>query len=459
MPQLSAAELADWSGGTWVHSAPHVVNGVSNDTRTLTRGNLYFALKGEHFDGHEFVAEAFRRGASCAVISGASRDADGSAGPVLCVSDTTAALRDIAGGYRMKVSPEIVAVTGSAGKSTVKELSAAMLASATPTASTCGNWNNAIGLPLSLLSMEETTRVGVFEIGTSHPGEINGLCSILKPSWGVVTNVAPAHLEFFSSVEAIAKEKACLLEALPEDGVAVLNREGGFYNLLSGAAPSKAITVAIAGDADYVCCGRDPVKREAVVRETSSGDTCVLRMNLPGRYAVVNTMLAVAVARGHGVGWRGIQKVTEGFVSLPMRWEQKLINGVRVINDAYNANPLSVRASMDAFSEEPVDGKKWLLLSGMLELGEDEKRQHVALGRAVGQREWDGVIVVGQLGSLIARGAEESGFATCRIFQCAGKVDAAAVVTDHLRPGDAVLLKASRGMHLEEIVTRLEEQK
>lgn len=508
MPAFSATELAKWSGGEWTPAEPEMIDGVSNDSRSINGGNLYFALKGEKFDGHNFVQEAFEKGASGAVVSRRqlaetkgqlekysargeqvkSAMPQGSISrqhappmldrqstmdlPLLCVDDPKKALRDIASAYRLKVDPEIVAITGSAGKSTVREMTVQILSGTMKTASTYGNWNNDIGLPLSLLAMEKSTRIGIFEVASNHPGDITDLCDMLKPNWGVVTNVGSAHREFFESVEAIAHEKACLLKSLPPDSVAVLNRDGSFFEFLSSMSPAEIITISATGDADYVCSKRDPIKKEAIIEERSTGDRFVLRTRFPGEYSVINSLFAIAVTRRHGVDWEQITAALESYTLLPMRWERKKINGINIINDAYNANPLSMRASIKAFGEERVEGRKWLVLGGMLEMGDQEVNEHLRLGEWIGHcamldpsygkegeqldlRIDGGLIVVGLLGKMIAEGAENAGYRRLTVFYCENTKEAAETITENVSTGDAVFLKASRGIRLENIIGAL----
>jgi len=457
VPSFLPKELALWSGGVWQPAAPEVIEGVSNDSRTLKRGEIYFALKGRRFDGHQFVGEAFLRGAGGAVVRSGLCPASGKKRHLLRVADTAKALRDIASAYRFEVSPEIVAVTGTAGKSTVKEITADMLSTTMPTARTPGNWNNNIGLPLSLLAMERSSRIGVFEIGTSRPGEIQELSDILRPTWGVVTNVGPGHIGFFDSLEAIAHEKACLLKSLPVDGVAVLSRDSAFFELFRSVTRSRIVTVSTRRDADYVCSAVDRIRNEAVVEEKSSGKNFRVKARLPGEYSMINIMFAIAVARGYGVTWDRIAAALESYTPLPMRWEHGEVAGIKVINDAYNANPLSIRVSIKAFSEQMIAGKKWLVLGGMLELGDRQKEEHLALGEFVGSGDWGGLMVVGSLGELIAQGAEKGGLEIGRVYRCENNEEAAKALAENVAAGDAVLLKASRAVHLEEVVAKLEE--
>ncbi|OGV70799.1 MAG: hypothetical protein A2283_21830 [Lentisphaerae bacterium RIFOXYA12_FULL_48_11] len=454
MPTFLGKQLAEWCGGVWEPACPERVDGVSNDTRTLSRGNLYFALTGKNFDGHEFLQAAFDKGACGAVVK-KDLKIDYSAGQLLKVDDPEKALRDIAAAYRIHVGAEIIAVTGSAGKSTVKEMTARVLSSALLTASTRGNWNNSIGLPLSLLSMDKSTKVGVFELGMNHPGEIEGLCKIIRPDWGIITNVGPVHIEFFGSVEAIANEKASLLKNVPKDGMVVLCSDGGFFELFKSLSTAKVITISAGNNADYRCIRIDHVKNEAVINEKKTGDNFVYRTVLPGVHNVINAMFAIAVGRAHGVEWNQIRAALESYVPLPMRWEQQEVRGIKVINDAYNANPLSMRVAIQTFGEQKVDGDKWLVLGGMLELGEKEFDEHFSLGEFIGGKNWAGIVAVGRLGEFIAQGIERGGFDKSLLFMCRDNDEAGRLIAGKVKQGDAIFLKASRGMHLEEILEKL----
>lgn len=458
VPCFEPGELAAWSAGHWDTAPAREIRGVSTDSRTIEAGNLFIALEGDRYDAHEFVSAAFDRGASAAVVSGARlgevRGSLERGAALLAVRTPSAALLAIAGGYRDKIDPEIVAVTGSTGKSTVKEMTAEMLAGTIPTARTRGNWNNDIGLPLSLLSMDPSCRIGVFEIGTNHPGEVAPLCRILKPAWSVVTNVGPVHIGFFGSIEAIAEEKSHVLSGLPSDGVAVLDVDSPLYGFLCDRAPSRVVTVSLEGGADYVCAGRDTAAGRMTVLESDSGEERALTARFPGAHNALNVLFATAVARGHGVEWDAIERAVAEFKGLPMRWETVEIGGRRILNDAYNANPMSMRAAIDTFREsEPADGK-WLVLGGMNELGEREEQEHVELGRFAARQAPTGLVVVGDLGRLVGRGAAEAGYEG-PVLEAGSNREAAQLLAANTGAGDVILLKASRGFRLEEIVQEL----
>lgn len=451
MPEWKADDLAHWSGGAWAPSGPPVVRGVSADSRTLRPGNLYVALKGARFDGHDFVADAFARGAAAAMVARPFAKERAAPGPLLGVDDPLQALGGLAAGHRATLGARFVAVTGSVGKTTVKEMIADLLATRGAVARTRGNWNNDIGLPLSLLAMEPGDRFGVFELGMNHPGELAPLCRILRPAWGVVTNVGPVHTEFFDSIEAIAREKAAVIEGLPEDGVAVLSRDGAWYDLLRAAARCRVVTTSLGGKADYE--GRPGMSPgHFTVNESATGERADLELPVPGDHMIRNALTAIAVARGAGVGWDTIRATLAAYVPPPMRWNRSAVAGVEVINDAYNANPMSMRAALSAFQQTPVRGRRWLVIGGMLELGSLERAEHLALGRVIGAGDWAGLVAVGDLGALVADGAESAGMPAAKIARCRDTSAAARALGARVAKGDAVLFKASRREALEKAI-------
>ena len=212
MPELDAKALALWTGGEWVGKPPHApVRGVTIDSRNLKPGQLFVAIRGERVDGHAYVAQALRDGAVAALVQRDLAASCQAAGPLLAVTDPRAALAALAAGYRASLSTAMIALTGSVGKTTVKEMTADILSALAPTARTRGNWNNDLGLPLSLLTLEKEHRFGVFEVGMNHPGELKPLCEMIRPRWGVITTIGPVHIEYFNSVRAIADASCCAI--------------------------------------------------------------------------------------------------------------------------------------------------------------------------------------------------------------------------------------------------------
>ncbi len=452
MPTYDANQVARWTGGQWLTRPPATLRGVSIDTRTLAPGNLFVAIRGERFDGHAFLRQAFAGGAAAAVVASGGEGAAAELGPVLRVPDTARALRDMAAAYLRQTGLSVMAVTGSLGKTTVKEMVADVLGTRFVTARTRGNWNNAIGLPLSLLGLEPGASLGVFEVGTNHPGELAPLCAILQPAWGLVTAIAPVHLEHFKSEEGVFLEKSALLKCLPVSGVAVLRSDDPWYGRLRECAPARVLTVALSGAADYE--GTPPAEWGGAARvvERASGECFHFHPPLPGRHQLANALFAIAVGRAHGLGWGDIRRSLESYVSQPMRWECRTLGGITVVNDAYNANPASMAAALQTFADMPVPGRKWLVLAGMLELGAEETRAHEDLGRLVARGGWSRLVGVGALGGLIAAAAERAGLDSGCIVRCRDQGEAARHLSRDAAPGDAVLLKGSRGQRLEQVL-------
>jgi UDP-N-acetylmuramoyl-tripeptide--D-alanyl-D-alanine ligase len=456
MAKFDPRQLAAWTGGSWLNGVPRVADGVSTDSRRIAPGNIFVAIHGPNFDGHDFVTSAFCQGASGAVVARSDfAGQDKALGPLLTVNDTAKALREMAANYRRMLDIRVIAVTGSVGKTTVKEMIAGILVRRLATAKTIGNWNNEYGLPLSILNMELCARVGVFELGVNHPGELFPLCQLLKPDWGVVTAIGPVHLEYFGSEQAVADEKSTLLKNLPETGIAFLGRDHPWFELLCSAARCRVISVGEHKDADYVLLngkngeGEDGEKREKEVIEKKSGETFRFRPPLPGRHFAGNALFAIAVAREQGIDWPVIREGLEAYQPQPMRWQSETVGGILIINDAYNANPMSMAAALRTFEALKHDGHKWLVLAGMHELGLVSEEEHEKLGLSVGGFQWGGLVTVGPLGNMIADAAEKAGMKRKNIFRCENHSSAARIISDFVRPGDAVLFKASRCERLE----------
>ena len=453
MLNCTPEQVAAWCGASWFPRAPAKVRGVSIDTRSLSHDALFVALKGAQTDGHAFVAEAKAKGACGAVVDRAAGVAMPRDLPLLRVADPLRALQGLAAAYRRSCSATVVAITGSAGKSTVKELIADMLERHGRTARTVGNWNNHIGLPLSILAMEPRARFGVFEIGINHPGEMEPLCDLLQPDHGVITSIGPSHVEHFGSVEAIAEEKARLLAHVPACGKVVCPADDPFFPNLAAAARGAVITTSMEGPADYAGERAKRTLHRLTVREALSGDCETLSLPVEGAFFARDVLLAVAVARSLGVSWASVTRALAAYRGMPQRWERRGINGVLFIDDSYNANPISMRASLQAFEELAGPGKKWMVLGGMLELGEEEEQHHRRVGQDAARMDVAGLLAVGRRGGWIADGALEHRMDADRVFRCPDVEAAAAVLADRAVGGDFVLVKASRGERIDRTIS------
>jgi UDP-N-acetylmuramoyl-tripeptide--D-alanyl-D-alanine ligase len=441
VPEFSPGELSQWVSRSWKNGVPErAVTGVSHDTRTLKSGDLYVAIKGEQFDGHDFVANAFEKGAVGALVSNAF---DWTEHPVLQVPDPITGLQDLARGYRRTWTSMPVGITGSVGKTTVKEMCADVLSVKAETHRTAGNYNNHIGLPLTMLSLPPSARYGVFELGMNRPGEIAMLSDLLEPGMAILTDICNAHRENFPSLQAIASEKAKLAERVPASGRVILDRDSEWYTMMREGIRADVVSVSFEGTADYT--GRPVDDR---ILNVNGHDYA---MPLPGVHMMRNALRVIALASELGMSAEEISDGLAAFNAPPMRWQQLELNGIQFINDAYNANPLSMRASLATFSRLPDEGGKWAVVGGMRELGDTAEEEHGALGSFIDGLALDGVIAVGELARPIA--CENTG----AFYRCADAGGAAEILRKRLKAGDHVLLKASRSEQLERVINYFKE--
>ncbi len=457
MPSFDPHALAAWCDGHWCPGPPARLTGVSHDSRRLPHGALFVALRGDRFDGHQFAEAVWRAGASAILADRVSGLRSSPEHPLLVVDDTRRALLELAAGYRRTLTAPMIGITGSVGKSTVKEMTAALLGGEHEVARTLGNWNNDIGLPLSLLRMAPEARAGVFEIGMNRPGEIAGLARVLAPDCGIVTAIGPVHMEQFADVDAVAREKAALLEALPRDGLAVIHADGPYSDLLAGCCAAPVVKVAaLESDCRADLYWSHSAADGAALYDSNRCRLVTFTLPVPGRHNVANAALAAALAVARfGLAPALIAARLAGYQPLPMRWQTCTAGGIQIINDAYNANPMSMHAALEVFRSLAVGGRKWLVLGDMLELGADAERYHAELGRDIASHAWGGVIGVGPLAGHVVGAARALGLADADSTACRSASDAGDYLLPRLKAGDAVLLKGSRGMALEVLQDRL----
>lgn len=451
------------TGGSWQGPPRQTIQRICHDTRTLMAGDLYVALLGESLDGHRYVAQAFEKGAAAAMVNkGQEAILSGRHGGLLVVEDTLEALWAMAGAHRHRQQALILGITGSAGKTTAKTLCAQVLKEKSRTVSTRGNWNNHIGLPMSLLELLPECRFGVFEAGMSHPGEIGMLAGLLSPDWGIVTTIGPAHLEFFGSIDAIADEKADLLRALPQDGVAFLNADDPYFDYLAGSVPCELRTLSFRKGVADLWLDVEHASKGHLRLETREGEHFLMPVMSEGRHMLVNMGLAILVGKEAGMDWSEIATGLKDPLRLPMRWEHLSVDGLLVINDAYNANPMSMEAAIRTFAQaanEATTGQ-WLVLGDMLELGDIAESAHEKIGQLVCETQpWAGVVCVGDLARLIIDGIKAGGGDGIPVWHCDSAEAAGMLLASETDPGARVLLKASRGIHLEAVVEVLKSGK
>ena len=421
------------------------VAGWSVDSRTLQAGELFFALRGPNHDGHDFLEEVFRNGAVAAVVD---RAVD-SQGLVLPVGDTLEALQALARWARLAWGGRVVAVTGSAGKTTTKDVIAGLLSVEMPVGKSEGSLNNHVGVPLTILRLAAEARVAVLEIAMNHPGEIRRLAGIAQPDVGVVTNVGHAHAEFFESFEAVAAAKRELIEALPADGTAVLNADDPQVAAFREAHPGPAVTFGLS-DAAQVRAERVEFTEQGA-RFRVGGvefETC-----LPGRHGLLNTLAGLAVARVFGVALERLPEVVRSLEPGNMRGRRFLHAGITVLDDCYNSNPEAARAMLDLLRATPAR-RRCAVLGEMLELGRWSETLHRRLGREVAERGIDLLVAIRGAARYAAEEAVGAGLPESAVFFFEDPAEAGAHVRGLLEPGDAVLFKGSRAMRVERALER-----
>ncbi len=465
-PRFTADELAAATGGRWLDPAPAEVAGVSTDTRAVAPGSLFVALRGERFDAHAFLAEAARGGAAAALISdpAAAAPGGGAAGqalPRLLVPDTLAALGAVARHHRRRFDLPVVGVTGSNGKTTTREMVAAILATRGPVLKTEGNLNNEVGVPLTLLRLGPDHRAAVVEMGMNHPGEIARLAAMALPQVGVVTNAAAAHLEGLGSVDGVADAKAELYQGLPPGGVAVANADDARMLKRAQASGRRLLTFAAGG-------GR---RGDVVVLEVLAEDAAGLRfllgvgnrelevtLPLVGAHNAANAAAAACAAIALGCDDREIVRGLASVAPVGRRLRlERLAGGALLVDDCYNANPLSMGAALRTLASlaRAEGGRAVAVLGDMLELGPGELELHRQVGAEAAAAGLHRLHCFGPRARALADGAAAAGLPAARILHTEDVAALAAAARDGLAAGDVLLVKASRGMRLERLVEAL----
>jgi UDP-N-acetylmuramoyl-tripeptide--D-alanyl-D-alanine ligase len=421
-----------------------IFRGVSTDTRTLAAGNLFVALQGPNFDGHEYLAEAQQKGAAAAAVNHAVTGEL----PQLEVENTRLALGELAAHWRRQFNLPLVAVTGSNGKTTVKEMLAGILRGCGETLVTQGNFNNEIGVPHTLFGLGKEHDYAVLELGANHPGEIRYLAGLVKPTVAVVNNAGAAHLEGFGSIEGVAKAKGELFASAGPDTTCVINSDddyAGLWKTLAAARP--VVTFGLESEADVSASWRDSDRGSELELRTPRG-LATTRLALPGRHNIMNALAATAAAVALGIDPESIAAGLADARPVRGRWQaQAGINGSRIIDDTYNANPGSLQAGLAVLSA--ADAEAWLVLGDMGELGNESEQLHRSMGEAARRA---GVRRLFTLGEQAALAADAFGD-QARAFDNLNELNSE--LRQELRQGITLLVKGSRSMHMERVVDAL----
>jgi UDP-N-acetylmuramoyl-tripeptide--D-alanyl-D-alanine ligase len=444
--KLALRKIADFISAGGDVGRDELAKGYSIDSRTIPAGDLFFAVKGERLDGHDFVGPALEKGAIAAVVRKDQLHRYSEASHLLAVDDTLVALQTLATAVRKLWGKPVIGVTGSAGKTTTKEAIAHVLGSRFHVLKSEGNFNNHFGLPLMLLKLEPEHDVAVIEMGMSHPGEIRALAKIAHPEIGVVTNVAPVHLQFFDSLAGIARAKYELIESLSASGTAVLNADDEYVSQFGRDFPGRVITYGTRATADVRA---ENVKSGGTQGSSfdvaTTGGREIARLSLVGEHNILNALAAVAVGLARGLKLSEAVGALATLVPGDKRGQVLQLGNIMVINDCYNSNPKALNAMVDALAAMPA-GRRIVVAGEMLELGPAGETMHRNAGQHIAERKIDVLVGVrGQAQAMVER-AQQSG--TQAVF-VATPEQAGEWLARETREGDVVLLKASRGVKLE----------
>ncbi|HYH27144.1 MAG TPA: UDP-N-acetylmuramoyl-tripeptide--D-alanyl-D-alanine ligase [Actinomycetota bacterium] len=447
------SEIAAIVGGR-LEGEDREVSGVVVDSRSASPGDLFFGLPGERADGRSFVAEAFRAGAGGAV----SASPDPSV-PVVVVAEPGRALLDLASAHRAGLGATVVGITGSVGKTSVKDLTATVLGSRMNVVASPGSYNTEIGLPLTLLAADEATEVVVCEMGSRGKGHVALLCEVARPEVGVVTSVGPAHLEMFGSLQAVADAKAELVESLGTGGTAVLNGDDPVVRGFAGRTRARTMLFGFGDAVDVRGVGLAlDAEGHPSFELAWSGTTHAVELPIPGEHMASNALAACAVGLALGASVEECATALKAAAVSPSRMETFTDRrGVVVVDDAYNANPMSMAAALRSARWIAHEGACIAVLGEMAELGEASSIEHERVGELVARLGIDHLIVVGDAAAPIAAGALREGVEPERVRRVRDNQEAFAVVRDLAEPGDVVLIKASRRAELERLAHQLKE--
>jgi UDP-N-acetylmuramoyl-tripeptide--D-alanyl-D-alanine ligase len=439
-----------------------IVKNVCTDSRQAKTGDLFFAIRGETFDGHDFLNEVAAKNVTAVVVEKSKVQSSKSKVlncATLVVNDVRIALGKLAAAYRTQFDLPMVCVAGSNGKTTVKELLASVLRRKFSTLASEASFNNNIGVPLTLLRLEKPIQVAVLEAGTNHPGELAPLVKMIQPKFGVLTNIGREHLEFFGDVAGVAQEEGWLAELLPADGKLFVNGDNEWTEKIVARTKAKIVRVGLGEDNDWRADKIRLDKNGVTFRvQTTKEEICgEYRINLLGRHQVTNALFAIAVGAELGLKREEIQNGLADCKPPKMRLQFWEANGVRVLDDAYNANADSTIAALETLCDLPLQGHRVAVLGDMEELGAHSESAHAEVGRRAAELKIGQLFAVGKMAAVTAKAARDGGLN--RVIEFENVEAAVTAIRKFLKLGDVVLLKASRASHLERIAETLKLEK
>ena len=458
MEALKISEITNATNGILFREGKvKVVRGICTDTRKIKKGELYLAIKGNNFDGHDFVVEAVNKGASGVIICQAQLKPQvfsRSSNPdptIITVVDTVVALANLANYYRKKFSIPMIAITGSNGKTTTKEMLSHILESKYDVLKNEGTENNHIGVPLTLFKLNRKHKAAVIEMGMNHLGEIRSLTQIALPNIGIITNIGPSHLQFLKNLKTVLQAKCELLENFNRKNLAILNSDDGLL-AQAGNFSAQRILFGIYNSCDFtasrICYKKDGSK-------FFLNNRYEFELSVPGQHNIYNALASIAVARKLGLSYGQIKKALKTFKSPEKRLKIRKLGNIHLIDDCYNSNPISMRCAIQTLTDYALNRRKIVVSGDMLELGRFGQKFHKDIGRLIANSKIDHLITVGSLSKNISRAARKEGMSRLQVAHYDCNRQAAYRLKDIIQPRDVVLIKGSRAMKMEEIINHL----
>jgi UDP-N-acetylmuramoyl-tripeptide--D-alanyl-D-alanine ligase len=454
MNRLSIFQIAEFAGAVVsCGDGKSFIDKISTDSRTLKPGELFVALPGENFDGHNFVESAATAGAAGAIVDSNWQGKVPANFALLRAKQTLEAYQKLAANYRKSLTLNVIAITGSNGKTSTKDFTAAVLARRFQVTKTEGNFNNHVGLPRTILEATSRDEVAVWEIGMNHPGEVAALARLAAPDVAIITNIGVAHIEFLGSRERIAEEKGALAEAIGIRGTVILNADDAFTKGIAARTHAKVILAgATAGTIRANEISQSGSGTDFTILE--GAHRCRAQLPVPGLHMVQNALLAVAAGRVFGLS---LEDCADGLVTAPLtkaRLQIREIHGVQFIDDSYNANPDSMRAALRTLVELDADGKRIAVLGEMGELGSASELAHREVGETAATFRIDQLITIGDMAEVIARAARAGGLDNTTAVRSTR--EAAELLGEIAEPGDLILVKGSRSARTEQVIEAFE---
>lgn len=455
MLTLKISEIIEATGGQLVSgNMGTTVTGISTDSRKIVNGCLFIPLIGERFNGHDYINKALAEGAAAVLTQ---QDENGiHERCFIRVDDTSRALRDLAAFYRKEFTVPFVGITGSVGKTSTKDMIASVVGSRLNVLKTEGNLNNEIGVPLTIFNLDKTHEAAVLEMGMSGAGEIGRLTAIIKPDIAVITNIGMSHIEKLGSRQNILKAKLEILEALNPGGLVILNGDDALLAGMKDLLKFRTVLYGMDEGVDYRACNINSHGESGTFFDvTIGGREYNIHIPVPGVHNVHNALAAVAVGCELGIPMEYIVNGIAAFSPSKMRMDIIAFNGMKIINDVYNASPNSMEAGINVLSEIGLENRKIAVLGDMLELGEWAEKAHFDIGKYASAAQIDQIIAVGSNARFIAEGALSTGYSKERVKYFQSNTEALDYLQKNLVSGDVILVKGSRGMKMEEIIKGL----